>query len=63
MIDLVKEQMRIASGQNFVISQKDIRLTGHAIECRINAENPEKGFRPSPGTITDMYLPEERDPY
>lgn len=56
-VDLVKEQIRIASGQKLSYTQEDIRLTGHAIECRINAENPEKGFRPSPGTITDMYLP------
>lgn len=56
-IDLVKEQIRIASGKKLSCSQEDIHLTGHAIECRINAENPEKGFRPSPGTITDMYLP------
>lgn len=56
-IDLVKEQIRIASGKKLSYSQKDVRLAGHAIECRINAENPEKGFRPSPGTITDMYLP------
>ena len=56
-IDLVKEQIRIASGERLSFCQEDIRLTGHAIECRINAENPEKGFRPSPGTITDMYLP------
>lgn len=56
-IDLIKEQIRIASGQPLGYKQKDVTLTGHAIECRINAENPAKGFRPSPGTITDMYLP------
>ena len=56
-VDLVKEQIRIASGQPLSFRQKDIHITGHAIECRINAENPEKGFRPSPGTITDMYFP------
>ena len=56
-IDLVKEQIRIASGRELSYKQEDVKLTGHAIECRINAENPEKGFRPSPGTITDMYLP------
>lgn len=56
-IDIVKEQIRIADGRKLSYSQENVRLTGHAIECRINAENPEKGFRPSPGTITDMYLP------
>ncbi len=56
-IDLIKEQIRIASGKKLSYTQEDIQLTGHAIECRINAENPAKGFRPSPGTITDMYLP------
>lgn len=56
-IDLIKEQIRIASGRELSYRQEDVHLTGHAIECRINAENPEKGFRPSPGTITDMYLP------
>ena len=56
-IDLIKEQIRIASGQRLAFTQKDIHMEGHAIECRINAENPEKGFRPSPGTITDLYLP------
>lgn len=56
-IDLIKEQIRIASGKKLSFSQSDIHLNGHAIECRINAENPAKGFRPSPGTITDMYLP------
>ena len=47
-IDLVKEQIRIASGEHLKISQEDVKLTGHAIECRINAENPAKNFRPSP---------------
>lgn len=56
-IDLVKEQIRIAAGLPLSYTQEEICLTGHAIECRINAENPAKGFRPSPGTITDMYLP------
>ena len=56
-IDLVKEQIRIADGRALPWKQEEIRLRGHAIECRINAENPEKNFRPSPGTITDMYLP------
>ncbi|HIY62822.1 MAG TPA: acetyl-CoA carboxylase biotin carboxylase subunit [Candidatus Mediterraneibacter stercoripullorum] len=56
-IDLVKEQIRIADGRPLSYKQEDVHITGHAIECRINAENPEKNFRPSPGTITDMYLP------
>ena len=56
-IDLIKEQIRIASGKNLSYKQSDVHLRGHAIECRINAEDPEHGFRPSPGTITDMYLP------
>lgn len=56
-MDLVKEQIKIASGLPLSVTQEDIKLTGHAIECRINAENPEKNFRPSPGTITDLYLP------
>src|SRR5699024_12383098 len=56
-IDLVKEQIRIADGRELSYKQEDVKITGHAIECRINAENPAKNFRPSPGTITDMYLP------
>ena len=56
-IDLIKEQIRIASGKKLSYTQDDVKITGHAIECRINAENPSKNFRPSPGTITDMYLP------
>ena len=56
-IDLIKEQIRIADGQKLSVKQKDIQITGHAIECRINAENPEKNFRPSPGTITDVHFP------
>ena len=56
-LDLVKEQLKIASGQPLSFSQKDIQIQGHAIECRINAENPWKNVRPSPGTITDLHLP------
>ena len=56
-IDLIKEQIRIAAGRKLSYTQDEVKITGHAIECRINAENPSKNFRPSPGTITDMYLP------
>lgn len=56
-IDLIKEQIRVADGKELSYKQEDVKITGHAIECRINAENPKKNFRPSPGKITDMYLP------
>ena len=55
-VDLVREQIRIASGEKLSFSQDDIKLTGHAIECRINAENPET-FMPSPGTIQTYHPP------
>lgn len=48
-VDLIKSQIRIASGEPLNIRQGDIEFKGHAIECRINAENPEKNFRPSSG--------------
>lgn len=56
-IDLVKEQIRIAAGERLRVSQEDIRLQGHAIECRINAEDPERGFLPSPGTVRFYHAP------
>lgn len=56
-IDLVKEQIRIAAGEPLGYTQDEIPLWGHAIECRINAESPEYGFRPSPGTITAYHAP------
>ena len=56
-MDLIKEQIRIAYGQPLNIRQEDIRISGHAIECRINAENPEKNFMPCPGTIRELHLP------
>lgn len=55
--DLVKAQIEVAAGLPLSVSQENIRLRGHAIECRINAENPELDFRPSPGTITALYMP------
>ncbi|MDX8364285.1 acetyl-CoA carboxylase biotin carboxylase subunit [Cytobacillus sp. IB215665] len=55
-VDLIKEQIRVASGEKLAYTQEDITYTGWAIECRINAENPEKNFMPSPGRI-NMYLP------
>jgi len=56
-VDIVKEQLLIASGKKLNYLQSDIEVKGHAIECRINAENPEKNFMPCPGTITDLNLP------
>ncbi len=56
-LDLIKEQIKIAAGQKLSFTQSDINITGHAIECRINAENPEKNFRPSPGKIKNIHFP------
>lgn len=56
-IDLIKEQIRIAAGEELSVKQEEINIVGHAIECRINAEDPEKNFRPCPGTITELHLP------
>lgn len=56
-IDIVKEQIKIAAGQELSVRQEDIQISGHAIECRINAENPAFNFAPSPGKITNLYLP------
>lgn len=56
-IDLVKHQIKIADGERLPFTQKDISITGHSIECRINAENPDFNFRPSPGQITALHIP------
>ena len=56
-VDLVKQQLLIASGERLSIKQEDIKYSGHAIECRINAENPALGFRPSPGVINSLHIP------
>ncbi len=56
-IDIVREQIRIAAGEKLGIKQRQIKPNGHAIECRINAEDPFKGFRPSPGKITALHFP------
>lgn len=56
-VDLIREQIRIASGLPLELEQEDIVLCGHAIECRINAENPRQDFRPSPGRVESIHLP------
>ena len=56
-IDIIKEQIRIAAGEKLPYTQKQIAVKGHAIECRINAENPFKNFAPSPGKINFCYTP------
>ena len=56
-VDIVKEQIKIANGQELYFSQDDVEIRGHAIECRINAENPAFNFAPSPGKISNVYLP------
>ncbi len=55
-IDLIQQQLRIAAGEKLGFAQKDIEFRGHAIECRINAEDPDKDFQPSPGKI-EMFVP------
>lgn len=56
-IDIIKEQIKIASGEPLNFTQKDIKFKGHSMECRINAENPSKNFMPCPGKITGLHLP------
>ena len=56
-VDLIKEQIKIAAGQPLSLKQEDVVIKGHAIECRINAEDPDKGFRPAPGPIQGFLLP------
>ncbi|HZL90859.1 MAG TPA: acetyl-CoA carboxylase biotin carboxylase subunit [Pirellulaceae bacterium] len=56
-IDLIKTQIRVAAGEPLPFSQADVKQTGACIECRINAENPEKNFQPSPGLIKQMFIP------
>jgi acetyl-CoA carboxylase biotin carboxylase subunit len=56
-IDLIRWQLRIASGDELDLRQEDVAIKGHTIECRINAENPAKGFRPAPGLITAFHTP------
>lgn len=56
-LDLIKEQIRIAAGEPLSVKQEDITIQGHAIECRINAENPAKHFMPCPGLIKNIHVP------
>lgn len=56
-VDLVKEQLKIASGMKLDLTQEDICIKGNAIECRINAEDPDNNFRPCPGLIDELYIP------
>ena len=56
-LDLIKEQIRIAAGEPLSVTQDQVSIKGHAIECRINAENPEKHFMPCPGWITNLHMP------
>jgi acetyl-CoA carboxylase biotin carboxylase subunit len=56
-IDLIKEQIRIAAGERLSFNQSDVKQIGHAIECRINAEDPQRNFAPSPGLIAELRLP------
>ena len=56
-VDIVKAQIKIAANKKLNINQKNLNFNGHSIECRINAEIPEKGFMPSPGRIEELYIP------
>jgi acetyl-CoA carboxylase biotin carboxylase subunit len=56
-VDLIKAQLRVAAGEELPFRQEDIRQTGVALECRINAEDPDKNFQPSPGLIENLIVP------
>ncbi|MEQ1806656.1 MAG: acetyl-CoA carboxylase biotin carboxylase subunit [Burkholderiaceae bacterium] len=56
-LDIVKEQIRIAAGERLSMRQGDVQVRGHAIECRINAEDPQRDFAPCPGTVTELRFP------
>lgn len=56
-IDIIKEQIKIAFGEKLSYEQKDVKISGHSIECRINAEDPYRNFAPSPGSITGLHIP------
>ena len=56
-IDIIKEQVKIASGKKLEYKQKDIKIEGHSMEARINSEDPNKNFLPCPGTVTELHLP------
>lgn len=56
-VDIVREQIRIAAGEKLSLTQKDVKIHGHAIECRINADDPEDGYKPSAGKITSLLFP------
>ena len=56
-VDIIKEQIKIASGEKLTYKQEDIKFEGHSMEVRINAENPDKNFMPCPGTITGLHVP------
>lgn len=56
-VDLIREQIMVAAGEALSVAQEDVLFRGHAIECRINAEDPIRGFLPCPGTITHLHLP------
>lgn len=56
-VDLIKEQIRLAAGERLSMEQGDVELRGHAIECRVNAEDPERGFAPVPGEVRGFHIP------
>jgi len=56
-VDLIKEQIKVSAGERLSLTQEEIRLSGHALECRINAEDPDQDFSPSPGMVTGLHLP------
>lgn len=56
-VDLIKEQIKITAGETLALRQEDVKISGHAIECRINAEDPDKNFMPCPGTVNYIHFP------